>query len=345
MKVGLISSAAPLVPGGARFIVDWLEQKLLERGHKVEVVYIPSSDENELILPQMNAFRLMRLEDSFDRVITFRPPAHVVRHSRKVVWFIHHLRLFYDLWDTPYRPFPDNLPNRGLRNTIMRADTAALREAYRVFTNSQVVAERLQRFNGVTGEVLYPPVLNPTLFRSEEHGDEIVSVCRFVHHKRQHLLIEAMRYTRTPVRLRLCGQGMGPAYAGSLRAMVAEHGLEGKVHIDERWISEEEKADVLATALASAYAPYDEDSYGYPTIEAAHAERCTVTVTDSGGVSEFVTDGMTGLLAEPEPEALAKSFDRLYADRALARRLGVASRERVAALGIDWDTVIGKLLA
>ena len=141
----------------------------------------------------------------------------------------------------------------------MRADTAALREAYRVFTNSRVVAERLQRFNGVSGQVLYPPVLNPGLFRSEEHGDEIVSVCRFVHHKRQHLLIEAMRHTRTPVRLRLCGQGMGPAYAGSLHAMVAKHGLQEKVHIDERWVTEEEKADVLATALASAYAPYDKD--------------------------------------------------------------------------------------
>lgn len=345
MKIGIVSSAMPLVQGGGRFIVDWLELKLRERGHEVEVVYIPYTDELDHILPQMNAYRLMHFEDGFDRVITFRPPAHVIRHSRKVVWFIHHLRMFYDLWDTPYRHFPDTMQSRGLRDTIVAADTAALAEAHRVFTNSRVVADRLRRFNGIEGEVLYPPVLAPELFTSAEYGDEIVSVCRMEHHKRQHLMIEAMRHTRTPVRLRLCGRGMSPGYMASLHAAVSEHGLGERVTIEERWVTEEEKADRLSRALASAYVPYDEDSYGYPTIEAAHARRCTVTVTDSGGVPEFVTDGVTGLAVAPRAEALAEAFDRLHADRALARRLGEAAQERVAALGIDWDTVVAKLLA
>ena len=345
MKVGLISSAVPFVQGGGRFIVDWLESKLTERGHQVELIYLPYTDELDHILPQFNAFRLIDLEDSFDRIITIRPPAHHVRHSRKVIWFIHHLRMFYDLWDTPYRTFPDTMQMRALRDSIVRADNAALGEAYRVFTNSGVVAARLRHFNGVEGEVLYPPVLDPGLFRSEPYGDEIVSVCRLEHHKRQHLLIEAMRHTETPVRLRLCGRGSSDTYPDMLRAMVAEHGLGDRVTIEDRWITEQEKADRLATALASSYVPYDEDSYGYPTIEAAHARRCTVTVSDSGGVPEFVTDGDTGLLTPPEPRALAAAFDRLHADRALAQSLGESAERRVYALGIDWDTVIGKLLA
>lgn len=345
MKVGIVSSATPLVQGGGRFIVDWLEQKLREYGHRVEVIYIPFADEPDHILPQMNAFRLMHYEEAFDRVITFRPPAHVVRHSRKVVWFIHHLRVFYDLWETPYRGFPDTMPFRALREAIVRADTAALAEAHRVFTNSRVVADRLRRYNGIEGEVLYPPILAPELFTSAEYGDEIVSVCRMEHHKRQHLLIAALRHTRTPVRLRLCGRGLSPGYVASLHAAVAEQGLQDRVAIEERWVSEDEKADRLSRALASAYVPYDEDSYGYPTIEAAHARRCTITVTDSGGVPEFVSDGVTGLTTAPEAEALAEAFDRLYADRTLARRLGEAAKERVAALGIEWDTVVAKLLA
>ena len=345
MRIGIVSSAMPLVQGGGRFIVDWLELKLREHGHAVEVVYVPYTDELDRILPQMNAFRLLELEEGFDRVITFRPPAHVVRHSRKVVWFIHHLRVFYDLWDTPYRYFPDNMHHRGLRDTIVQADTAALAEAHRVFTNSRVVADRLKQYNGIEGEVLYPPILTPELFTSGEYGDEIVSVCRIEHHKRQHLLVDAMRHTRTPVRLRLCGSSLSPGYAASLHETVAQHGLQGRVLIEERWVTEEEKADRLSRALASAYVPYDEDSYGYPTIEAAHARRCTVTVADSGGVPEFVDDGVTGLTTAPEAEALAEAFDRLYADRALARRLGDAANERIAALGIDWDTVIAKLLA
>ena len=94
MRIGLVSSAVPLVQGGGRFIVDWLQGKLLERGHQVEVIYIPSVDEPSSILPQMNGFRLLELEDGFERIVTFRPPSHIVRHSRKVVWFIHHLRGF-----------------------------------------------------------------------------------------------------------------------------------------------------------------------------------------------------------------------------------------------------------
>ncbi|MBD0275681.1 MAG: glycosyltransferase family 4 protein [Acetobacteraceae bacterium] len=345
MKIGLVSSAVPLVFGGGRFIVDWLREKLEERGHRVEAVFVPSTENPDNVLQQMAAFRMMRLEDYFERVVTFRPPSHVVRHPRKVVWFIHHMRVFYDLWDTPYRGMPDRAPQRALRAAIIRADTAALREAHRVFTNSRVVGDRLRRFNGVGSDVLYPPVLRPEIFVAGDHGDEIVCVCRVESHKRQHLLVEAMRHVCTPVRLRLCGTGTNPDYVRSLRRMAAEGGAADRVVVEDRWITEEEKAAFLRHALASAYVPFDEDSYGYPTIEAAHARRCTVTVSDAGGVSEFVQDGVTGLVAAPEPAAVAAAFDRLHADRALARRLGADAAERVAELGIDWGTVVEKLLA
>ncbi len=346
MKVGLVSSAVPLISGGGRFIVDWLREKLEERGHRVETVYVPSNEgDTDTILQQMAAFRMMRLEGHFERVVTFRPPSHVVRHPCKVVWFIHHIRFFYDLWDTEYRGMPDRAPQRALRAAVMRADTAALREARRVFTNSRVVGDRLRRFNDVGSEVLYPPVLRPEIFVAGDHGDEIVCVCRIEGHKRQRLLVEAMRHVRTPVRLRLCGVGSNADHVRSLRRAAAEGGAAGRVAVEDRWITEEEKAARLQHALAAAYVPFDEDSYGYPTIEAAHARRCTVTVSDSGGVTEFVQDGVTGLIAEPEPGAVAAAFDRLYADRALARRLGANAAGRIAELGIDWDAVVEKLLA
>lgn len=344
MKIGIVSSAVPLVLGGGRFIVDWLHGQLRARGHQVESVYIPSTENPATLLQQMAAFRSMDLS-AYERVITLRPPAHMVRHPCKVVWFIHHARLFYDLWDTPYRSFPDTAPWRALRAQVMASDTRALAEAHRVCSNSRVVADRLQHFNGIRAEVLYPPVLAPERFRSAEYGDEIVCVCRLEHHKRQHLLIEALAHTRTPVRVRLCGSSNDPGYPAFLRATAERLGVAGRVSVENRWITEDEKVDALATALASAYVPFDEDSYGYPTIEAAHARRCTVTVDDSGGVPEFVTDGANGVITAPEPAALAEAFDRLYADRARARRMGEAASDHVAALGIDWDTVTGKLLA
>jgi len=345
MKIGIISTTVPLVQGGGRFIVEWLGEKLLERGHLVEIIYIPYTDELDRILPQMVSIRMMKLDDYFEQVITIRPPAHMVQHPRKVVWFIHHLRFLYDLWQTPYCPVADDEPGRALRAAVMSADNVALGEAHKVFTNSRVVGDRLRHFNGLDSEILYPPILRPELFRAGAYGDEIVSICRMEHHKRQHLLVEALAHTHTPVRLRLCGQSSDPGYLTDLRAHATRLGIEDRVTFETRWITEHEKVDRLENALASAYLPFDEDSYGYPTIEAAHARRCTVTVSDSGGVPEFVTDSVTGFIAEPDPGAVAHAFDRLYADRELARRMGDAACHRVAELGVNWDVVIDKLLA
>ncbi|MCR0985250.1 glycosyltransferase family 4 protein [Roseomonas populi] len=345
MRIGIVSSAMPLVNGGGRFIVDWLKEKLVERGHRVETVLLPFVERPEEILSQTAAFRMIRLDDYFEHVITIRPPAHAVRHRRKAVWFIHHIRGFYDMWDTAYRPIPDHAAGLALRDSIIAADSECLSEARRIFTNSRVVGDRLRRFNALESEILYPPILRPEMFVAGAYGDEIVSVCRMEHHKRQHLMVEAMGHARTAVRLRLCGLSTNPAYVKGLRQRARELGVADRVTIEERWITEEEKADRLENALASAYLPFDEDSYGYPTIEAAHAARCTVTVSDSGGVAEFVQDGITGLMTGPDPAAVGAAFDRLYADRALAARMGAASREHVAELGIDWDTTIERLLA
>ena len=50
-------------------------------------------------------------------------------------------------------------------------------------------------------------------------------------------------------------------------------------------------------------------------------------------------------MCEPRPNALAAALDRLWEDRALARRFGQDGRERYARMGIGWDTVLSCLLA
>ena len=342
MKIALVSSFEPFVKGGGRNIVDWLVEPLKAAGHQVETVWLPFYDESDP-LEQMWAYRLMDLERSCDRIVCFRPPAHLIPHPKKILWFIHHFRIFYDLWDTPYSPFADTPSTRALRDAVKRMDEAGLSEAKLIVANSQVVADRLKHFNGIEAKVLFPPVHAPERFHCQDYGEEIVSVCRIEDHKRQHLLADAMALTRTPVRLRLCGRTQNEGYLASLRA--AAGAAAGRVTIEGRWISEEEKVERLADALANVYAPFDEDSYGYPTIEAAHAAKATVTTTDSGGVPEFVIDGASGLVVPPTAEALAHAFDALYSDRALARRLGEAARARVAELGIDWPSVVAALTA
>jgi glycosyltransferase involved in cell wall biosynthesis len=343
MRIVLASSFVPFINGGGRFIVEWLEQKLVERGHEIERFYIPFVDRPEDLFDQILAYRLIDLADSCDRLIAFRPPSYVLHHPNKVLWFIHHIRAFYDLWDSPYRLVPDDPGGRAFRNRLIDLDTRAIRQARRVFTNSKVVAGRLARFNGIAATPLYPPIISPERFRNDGYGDEIVAISRVEPHKRQWLLVEAMRYVRSNVKLRICGASSSPLHVETIQRVIAEHGLTDCVILEDRWISEEEKVERLATALAVAYVPDDEDSYGYPSLEAAHARKAVLTASDSGGVLELVSHGHNGIVAPPDPRSLAQAMDQLYRDRVLATRMGAANERRLAELRIDWANVVDAL--
>lgn len=345
MRVALCSSFVPFINGGARFIVEWLAAELAKCGHRTEIIWLPFVETPDTMFRQIMAYRMLNLTDRVDKLIAFRPPAYVIPHPNKTLWFIHHFRGYYDLWDTPYRALDDDRRGRAFRSRLIAADTHAIGEAKRIFTNSGVVSDRLKRFNGIDSEVLYPPVHAPERFRAGPYGDEIVAICRVEPHKRQALLVEAMRFVRTPVKLRICGLSHDGKYHVKLERLAARHGLQQRVAIDHRWISEEEKVDLLQNALAVVYAPLDEDSYGYPTLEGALAERPTVTTKDAGGTLEFIENDRNGLICEPTPEALAAAFDRLWEDRRRTREMGRAARERVEELRIDWPHVVEKLLA
>jgi glycosyltransferase involved in cell wall biosynthesis len=343
MRLMLFSSYVPFVNGGGRFIVEWLAEKLRERSHEVELAYLPFSDTPKDLLWQMTAFRLVKI-DRADRVICFRPPSHLLQHPNKVLWFIHHLRGFYDLWNTDGAP-PDTRYYKALRRAIFQADRVGFNEARAVFANSGVVQKRLKKFNDVDSSVLYPPLLDPTAYHNRGYGNEVVYISRLGRYKRQHLLVEAMAHAKTAVRVRICGDEPGGVYSEELLRLASKLGVADRVSIENRWISEEEKRDVIGRSLAVAYFPLDEDSYGYPSLEAAHSCKPIITTTDSGGVLEFVVHEHNGVVCDPEPKAVAEALDRLYSDRELVKALGSEAAETVEKLHITWDNVIARLLA
>lgn len=344
MKIALCSSYVPFVSGGYRNIVDWLEPVLTDAGHQIEKIYLPEVDVTDSLFQQMMAFRWIDLKMA-DRIICFRPQAHLIPHPQKILWFIHHVRAFYDLWDGPYRGFPDDARHRGIRDALRAVDDAGLREAKAIFTNSKVVSGRLKTYNSIESEVLYPPVFQPERFHCSGFNDEIVCICRLEHHKRQHLLVEAMQHTNTPVRLRLSGASAGGDYPREISQRIAELGISEKVVLDVRWISEEEKVEQFSNCLAAAYLPLDEDSYGYPCVEASHSSKPILTTSDSGGVLELVQDGINGYVTDASPEALAEAMDRLYLDRKKTATMGRNACERLVDLNISWTHVLQRLLA
>jgi len=109
------------------------------------------------------------------------------------------------------------------------------------------------------------------------------------------------------------------------------------------FVTEQELVELYAACRGVVYVPYDED-YGYVTLEGFAARRPVVTLTDSGGPLEFVTDGETGLVAPPQPKAIAEALDRLFADRALATGMGTAGHERLTATVPAWPEVVARLI-
>ena len=345
MKVIIASTSIPHIDGGGRLIVRWTADVMREYGHEVEEYFLPFPPGVRTSLSALVGLRAMPFAGSGDRLIAIRWPAHVIRHENKATWFIHHYRQLFDLWHSPYRNVPANAEGVGYREAFRRIDNQALRESRDVFTNSLIVRDRVREYNNLDPEPLFPPVGGDlSRFHTDGYGDFVFYPSRVTPIKRQFLAVQAMRHTKTPVRLVIAGKPESTAYEKEIRDFVREHDLAGRVDLRFGWLDEQDKVDLYAQCLAVPYIPLDEDSYGYPSLEASHSRKPIVTLRDSGGALEYVRDGEEGLVAEPHPKDLAAAFDRLYEDRAEAERMGQRCFDRRAELNISWPHVVSRLL-
>ncbi|MBE9035243.1 glycosyltransferase family 4 protein [aff. Roholtiella sp. LEGE 12411] len=181
-------------------------------------------------------------------------------------------------------------------------------------------------------EVIYPPS-NIESFR-RGNSDYLFTVGRLDSAKRISLLIQAMKYVKTNIQLKIAGTGPDADY---LKQLAGE---------DERivflgFVNDQEITNIYADSLAVSYVPYDED-YGLVTIEAMMSGKPVLTTTDAGGPNEFVINSETGYSVPPEPQALAERIDYLCEHRDEAQQMGLTGRKLVA--GINWENTVARLL-
>jgi glycosyltransferase involved in cell wall biosynthesis len=347
VRIAVAHPQTAFVRGGAETHTEALVRALNEAGHEAEMVTVagkwyPATE----LLHQMAVWRSLDLTESngleIDMVIALKFPAYLVKHERKVAWLIHQHRSAYELWDHPeFADLSKQTEGPAVRDMVVQSDRVALGEAKRIFTNSRNVQERLWSSIRLSSEVLYhpSPIVEALMPRDPgPYGDRIVYPSRLEALKRQPLVVEAMKHTKTGVRLVLVGGGPDEPM---LRELIGRHGVGDKIELAGR-VSDERLYELYLNALGVYYGPYDED-YGYVTIEGFAAHRPVVTTTDAGGPLEFVTDHETGLVVPPEPEAIAHAFDVLYSNRPMARSFGetghVLTRERVPG----WPEVVARL--
>ena len=348
MRIVIATVQIPFVTGGAESHAAGLRAALIQEGHEAEIVTVPFNPAvPERIADQMLACRLLDLTEihgtRVDRLIGLKFPAYLIPHPNKVVWVLHQHRAAYDLWDYPFEDLSASPAGLIVREAIRRGDQL-LTEAKTVFANSKNIANRLGHFCRINATPLYHPPPHAEEFFCADRTDEYFFFpSRFSASKRQSLVLEALALTREKVRVRFAGVADSAEYGKRLRQLAARLGVEARIE----WlgqISEEQKREEYARALAVIFPPVDED-YGYITLEAMLSSKAVVTCEDSGGPLEFVLPRKTGLVTKPTAAALAEALDELWQDRALALKLGRAGRESYERLGLSWTEVVKKLLA
>jgi glycosyltransferase involved in cell wall biosynthesis len=348
VRIAVLHPQTAFVRGGAEIHTEALTRALRDADHDAEIVTIAGKWYLATeIVHQMAVWRSFDITESngmrVDAVIALKFPAYLASHDRKIVWLIHQHRSAYELWDHP--DFGDlSVQDDGatVRDLIHTGDRLALGEAKRIFANSKNVAKRLWDGLQIPAEALYHP--SPAMTAMLEmpkgdYGDYVFYPSRLEPLKRQSLVIDAMQHTRSGIKLVLVGRG--PDERG-LRDQIQRLGLGDRVRI-EIGVSDDRLHELYLGARAVYFGPYDED-YGYVTIEGLAAARPVITLTDAGGPLEFIEDGTTGLIADPEPRAIAERIDELAANLDAARRMGTAGHELIRDVVPAWPQIVARLL-
>ena len=343
-RILVVTSGALFVRGGHMVIAEETAAALRRAGYRAEVLVTPQNRFGR----QLSASVATWLTDvgetadgqPVDQVISLRFPSYAVRHWNHVCWLNHRMREYYDMWPRLTR----GLGRKGKlklwpRRKLFHALDGWLlkRNVKRLFAQSKTIQERLQRWGAIPSRVLYPPPPERA-YRTDAYGDYVFAVSRLVPLKRLGLLVEAVAHMRDrTLRVRIAGEG---EETPRLRERIRDLGLEDRVELMGP-VGEAELVDLYAGCRAVYFAPWNED-YGFVTLEAFRSGKAVLTAADSGGPSELVQDGVTGLVApEATPQAVAERLDAL-ADRAAAERMGEAARAYAA--DFTWARAVEQLV-
>ena len=174
----------------------------------------------------------------------------------------------------------------------------------------------------------------------------LASVSRLVPRKGMDVLIEAAN------RLSPSFPDLVVAIGGDGRERHLLERRAAESHVDVRVlgrVSDDDRAallgaaDVFVMACRNRWGGLEQEGFGIVFLEAA-AFGVPQVAGDSGGATEAVLDGQTGLVVDDpsDPGAVAEAIRTLLADPALRRRMGRAARRRVQE-SFDTDVLASRL--
>ncbi len=227
------------------------------------------------------------------------------------------------------------LPGPLVRALVRKLDAIALAPGavQKYFAISGVVARREGYFPTEAQVTVLP---HPSNLEGLHGGpaEFVFTASRLDAPKRLDLLVRAYRRTATTVPL--CIAGDGPE-GDKLRALAAG---DARIRFAGR-LNDDALVEHYSRAALVPFIPFDEDM-GLITLEAMAAGKPVLTVSDAGGVTEFVQDGINGRTVAPTEAALALALDEMLADPARLAQMGAAAQQTAAQ--VSWQRTACGLL-
>lgn len=237
------------------------------------------------------------------------------------------------------------------QSALLRAGLrASMHDAEAVTGCSTVVLEDLRARYGLAGGTVVPnaidldeadgsgsaPSAPPTWWPQE--GPVVLALGRVEHKKGFDLLLRAfarlLAARQVPASARLVIGGDGSALA-SLGTLAKDLGVAEHVVLPGRL---DRAAVASAVGAADVFVvPSRVEAFGIVALEAWRG-GCPLVMTRHGGAGDFVTDGVDGLVVDPEDTgALAGAIASVLGQPELAERLAAAASRRVR--DFTWDRV------
>jgi glycosyltransferase involved in cell wall biosynthesis len=247
-----------------------------------------------------------------------------------------------------------------LHPALRPANRYLVKRVDRVIVNSRFTRDTLLRHIpdaqptiipfGVNEEKLAPPDFDRAAFRAaagvEPDAAVLLAVGRLVERKGFHVLIEAAaRLSLDHPVLTLIG-GSGPE-AGALQAQIEAAGLSERVRLLGR-VEDDDLAKWYAAAdvfvlPAVVDSSGDTEGLGVVMLEAM-ANDTPVIASRTGGITDIVRHGETGLLVTPgDPADLAEQISLLLSDGEVYARVQRGAREHMAR-EFSWEAITRRLL-
>jgi glycosyltransferase involved in cell wall biosynthesis len=329
LRIGIVTTVQPLGQGLHRVLACGLESALRMMGHDVECVKLPFIGGRDL-LAQAWAIRTLHISESFDRVVTLRPPAHLIIHPHKVAWLSTH----------PDYGAPDNFEGQMLA----AADRLALLAADRVFTTSATAAVRWEQRAGIKSSVLHAPALTLQT-GTEPSGQGLLTAVHLGPDARGGRLPElaaALRRTQPGVRVHLCSGITDPILAEEL-ALLAARLQPGRLTLDDRRLDAIEVAEMISKARAVLCLSSNDDIALAAIDRAAAGHRAAIVSRTCAAAVERILDGRAGIAVSPDDHSLAAALDLIATDPTRAAAMGYVASSELSTRP-TWDTVTRSVL-